>query len=223
MVVNHDDADDLVQDVFIKVWKSLANFRNDAQLYTWMYRIATNECITFLNKKKLKNNIPLDDVSYELAESLADSTYFNGDQAQLKLQQALLTLPDKQRLVFNMKYYDDMKYEEISDVLGTSVGALKASFTWQLKKLSIICFQMINFKIVFKPFHLNFIYTLDMKSDMDSKEWLDDYPSLKQVIPNNPFTVPDGYFDELHQRAMSRAIIDGVNAVLRFYRTEGLF
>ena len=114
MVVNHDDADDLVQDVFIKIWKNLPGFRSDAQLYTWMYRIATNECITFLNKKKQKNNIPLDDVSYELAESLADSTYLSGDKVQLKLQQALVTLPDKQRLVFNMKYYDDMKYEEIS-------------------------------------------------------------------------------------------------------------
>ncbi|MBB6110721.1 RNA polymerase sigma factor [Mucilaginibacter lappiensis] len=135
MVVDHDDADDLVQDVFIKVWKNLLGFRNDAQLYTWMYRIASNECITFLNKKKQKNNIPLDDVAYELADSLADSTYFNGDQAQRKLQEALLTLPEKQRLVFNMKYYDDMKYEEISDVLGTSVGALKASFHLAVKKI----------------------------------------------------------------------------------------
>ncbi|MFD1255177.1 RNA polymerase sigma factor [Mucilaginibacter terrae] len=135
MVVNHDDADDLVQDVFIKIWKNLPGFRSDAQLYTWMYRIATNECITFLNKKKQKNNIPLDDVSYELAESLADSTYLSGDKVQLKLQQALLTLPDKQRLVFNMKYYDDMKYEEMSEVLGTSVGALKASFHLAVKKI----------------------------------------------------------------------------------------
>ena len=135
MVINHDDADDLVQDIFVKVWKSLANFRNDAQLYTWLYRIATNECITFLNRKKMKNNIPLDDVSYELAESLADSTYSNGDHAQKKLQEALLTLPEKQRLVFNMKYYDDMKYEEISDILGTSVGALKASFHLAVKKI----------------------------------------------------------------------------------------
>jgi len=135
MVVNHDDADDLVQDVFIKIWKNLPGFRSDAQLYTWMYRIATNECITFLNKKKQKNNIPLDDVSYELAESLADSTYLSGDKVQLKLQQALVTLPDKQRLVFNMKYYDDMKYEEISEVLGTSVGALKASFHLAVKKI----------------------------------------------------------------------------------------
>lgn len=135
MVIDHDDSDDIVQDTFVKIWKNLPGFRNDAQLYTWMYRIATNECITFLNKKKQKNNIPLDDVAYELADTLADSTYFNGDQAQLKLQQAILTLPEKQRLVFNMKYYDDMKYEEMSDVLGTSVGALKASFHLAVKKI----------------------------------------------------------------------------------------
>ena len=135
MVIDHDDADDLIQDTFVKVWKNLPGFRSDAQLYTWMYRIATNECITFLNKKKQKNNIPLDDVSYELADTLADSGYFNGDQAQLKLQQAILTLPEKQRLVFNMKYYDDMKYEEMSEVLGTSVGALKASFHLAVKKI----------------------------------------------------------------------------------------
>ena len=90
MVIDHDDADDLIQDTFVKVWKNLPGFRNDAQLYTWMYRIATNECITFLNKKKQKNNIPLDDVAYELADTLADSSYFNGDQAQLKLQQAII-------------------------------------------------------------------------------------------------------------------------------------
>ena len=135
MVIDHDDADDITQDTFIKVWKNLPGFRNDAQLYTWMYRIATNESITFLNKKKQKNNIPLDDVAYELADTLADSTYFNGDKAQLKLQQAILTLPEKQRLVFNMKYYDDLKYEEISEVLGTSVGALKASFHLAVKKI----------------------------------------------------------------------------------------
>ncbi|MEO8884420.1 MAG: sigma-70 family RNA polymerase sigma factor [Mucilaginibacter sp.] len=135
MVIDHDDADDLVQDVFIKVWKNLAGFRNDAQLYTWMYRIATNECITFLNKKKQKNNISLDDVDYELADTLSESDYFTGDQIQKKLQQALLTLPEKQKLVFNMKYYDDMKYEEISEVLGTSVGALKASFHLAVKKI----------------------------------------------------------------------------------------
>jgi RNA polymerase sigma factor (sigma-70 family) len=146
MVVNHDDSDDLVQDVFIKVWKNLEKFRNDSQLYTWIYRIATNECITFLNKKKHQNNTPLDEVSAELAESLVETSYFNGDKAQLKLQQALLTLPDKQRQVFNMKYYDDLKYEEISTILGTSVGALKASFHIAVKKIETF---MLNEDITF--------------------------------------------------------------------------
>jgi RNA polymerase sigma factor (sigma-70 family) len=135
MVIDHDDADDLVQDVFIKIWKNLPGFRNDAQLYTWMYRIATNECITFLNKKKQKNNVSLDDVDFSLADTLSSSDQFTGDQIQRKLQDAILTLPDKQRLVFNMKYFDDMKYEEMSDVLGTSVGALKASFHLAVKKI----------------------------------------------------------------------------------------
>jgi len=135
MVIDHDDADDIVQDVFVKIWKNLPSFRNDAQLYTWMYRIATNECITFLNKKKQKNNISLDDVDYELADTLSSSDQFSGDQIQRKLQEAILTLPDKQRLVFNMKYFDDMKYEEMSDVLGTSVGALKASYHLAVKKI----------------------------------------------------------------------------------------
>jgi len=135
LVIDHDDADDLVQDVFVKVWKYLGGFRNDSQLYTWLYRIATNECLTFLNKKKQKNNIPLDDVAYELADKLQESPYFNGDQIQMKLQKALLTLPEKQRLVFNMKYYDELKYEEISEITGTSVGALKASFHLAVKKI----------------------------------------------------------------------------------------
>jgi len=134
MVIDHDDADDLVQETFIKVWKNLANFRSDSQLYTWLYRIATNECITFLNRKKLKNNISIDEAP-DLSNTLAEGSYFNGDQAQLKLQRALLTLPEKQRLVFNMKYFDDLKYEEISQILGTSVGALKASFHLAVKKI----------------------------------------------------------------------------------------
>ncbi|MDB5002360.1 MAG: rpoE 1 [Mucilaginibacter sp.] len=138
MVIDHDDADDLVQDVFIKVWKNLAGFRSDSQLYTWMYRIASNECITFLNKKKLRNNVSIEDEAYNLADTLADSSYFNGDAAQKKLQNAIITLPEKQRLVFNMKYYDDMKYEEMSQVLGTSVGALKASFHLAVKKIEAI-------------------------------------------------------------------------------------
>lgn len=135
LVVNHDDADDLVQEVFIKVWKNLAEFRSDSQLYTWLYRIATNESITFLNRQKLKNNVSLDEVGYDLSDTLAGSTYFDGDKAQMKLQKALLTLPEKQRLVFNMKYFDDLKYDEISAILGTSVGGLKASFHLAVKKI----------------------------------------------------------------------------------------
>ncbi|MEE1945482.1 sigma-70 family RNA polymerase sigma factor [Pedobacter sp. KR3-3] len=138
LVIDHDDADDLVQESFVKVWKNLGNFRSDSQLYTWIYRIATNECITFLNKKKLKNNVSLDDVGNELAESLASSTYFDGDKIQRKLQEAVLKLPEKQRIIFNMKYFDDMKYDEISEVLGTSVGALKASFHIAVKKIESI-------------------------------------------------------------------------------------
>lgn len=136
LVINHDDADDIVQDVFIKVWKNLDGFREDAQLYTWIYRIATNESLTFLKRKKQRENISLDDDSSSyLADTLEDTSYFNGSDAQKKLQQALITLPEKQRLVFNMKYFDDMKYDDISEVVGTSVGALKASYHLAVKKI----------------------------------------------------------------------------------------
>ena len=138
LVIDHDDADDVVQETFVKVWKNLAKFRNDSQLYTWIYRIATNESITFLNKKKNRNNISLDEVNTELAETLASSSHFDGDKIQRKLQHAVLSLPEKQRIIFNMKYFDDMKYEEISEVLGTSVGALKASFHIAVKKIETI-------------------------------------------------------------------------------------
>ena len=136
MVIDHDDADDVTQDIFVKVWRNLEKFREDSQLYTWLYRIATNECITFLNKKKKQNNVSLDDEnSSYLSETLSGSQYFDGDKAQMKLQQALLTLPEKQRLVFNMKYFEDLKYDEISAIVGTSVGALKASYHLAVKKI----------------------------------------------------------------------------------------
>ena len=139
MVISHDDTDDLVQDVFLKVWKSLSNFRSDSQLYTWLYRIATNESITFLKRKKIRNSISIDDTAgKDMVKKLAESPYFDGDKAQMKLQKALLTLPEKQRLVFNMKYFDDLKYEDISEILGTSVGALKASFHIAVKKIEHI-------------------------------------------------------------------------------------
>jgi len=135
MVLNHDDADDILQNTFIKAFKALDNFREDSKIYTWLYKIATNECITFLNNKKKRFFVPMVDVEYQLSQNLETDAYFNGDRIQMKLQQALLTLPDKQRLVFNMKYFDDLKYEEISEILGTSVGALKASYHHAVKKI----------------------------------------------------------------------------------------
>jgi RNA polymerase sigma factor (sigma-70 family) len=135
MVIDHDDANDLTQETFIKVWNGLANFRGESQLYTWIYRIATNECLNFLTKKKRRFFLPIGDVEAELSGKLDSSSLLDGDAIQLKLQKALLKLPDKQRLVFNMKYYDELKYEEISEILGTSVGALKASYHLAVKKI----------------------------------------------------------------------------------------
>lgn len=138
MVIDHDDSDDLVQEVFVKIWKYLDNFRGDSQLYTWIYRIATNECLTFLAKKKKRFFLPLVDVEKELAEHIDNGHHISGDEVQLKLQKALLQLPTKQRLVFNMKYYDDMKYEQIAEITETSVGALKASYHLAVKKIEKI-------------------------------------------------------------------------------------
>jgi RNA polymerase sigma factor (sigma-70 family) len=135
MVIDHDDADDLTQEVFIKIHKYIDGFREDSQLYTWIYRIATNECLSFLQKKKRKFFLPIGDVAHELMGKLDSSSGVSGDEIQLKLQKALLTLPDKQRIVFNMKYFEDMSYEDISEVTNTSVGALKASFHHAVKKI----------------------------------------------------------------------------------------
>lgn len=135
MVIDHDDANDLTQETFIKVWKGLDSFKGDSQLFTWLYRIATNECLSFLSRKKRRFFLPNYDLSEELANKLDDSATISGDEIQLKLQKALLTLPDKQRLVFNMKYFDDMKYEEIAEITGTSVGGLKSSYHLAVKKI----------------------------------------------------------------------------------------
>jgi len=135
MVIDHDDTDDLLQNTFIKAWKNLEGFREDSQLYTWLYRIATNECLTFLTKKNNSNTISINDVEYGLYEKIDSEKNYTGEQIQRKLQKAVLTLPEKQRLVFNMKYFDGMKYEEMSEVLDTSVGALKASYHFAVKKI----------------------------------------------------------------------------------------
>lgn len=135
IVLTHDDTNDVLQNTFIKVWTSIENFRGDSKLSTWLYRIAINEAITFLNKQKSQHNISMDDTDVYLISKLEGDEYFDGDEAQLKLQKAILTLPEKQRIVFNMKYFDEMKYEEMSDILETSVGALKASYHHAVKKI----------------------------------------------------------------------------------------
>ncbi len=135
ILIDHDDTDDVLQNVFIKVWKNLASFKGESQLYTWLYRIATNESINYLNQKKKHVGIPIDDASSFLANKLESDSYFKGDDIQKKLQKAILTLPDKQRIVFNMKYFDALKYDEMSVILETSVGALKASYHHAVKKI----------------------------------------------------------------------------------------
>jgi RNA polymerase sigma-70 factor (ECF subfamily) len=135
MVIDHNDADDLTQEVFIKVWNNLADFRQDSQLYTWLYRIASNECLNFLKSKKRRFFLPIHDLTEELSQKIDENAGPNGEEIQVKLQKALLRLPDKQRLVFNLRYYDELKYEEISEILGTSVGALKASYHHAVKKI----------------------------------------------------------------------------------------
>lgn len=138
MVIDHDDADDLVQEIFIKVYNNLENFQGESQLFTWMYRIATNECLRFLDKKRKRYFLPIADVNSELAHKLESSQYVNGDEIQLKLQKAVLTLPDKQRAVFHMKYYENLKYETIAEITGTSIGSLKASYHHAVKKIEDI-------------------------------------------------------------------------------------
>jgi RNA polymerase sigma-70 factor (ECF subfamily) len=135
MVIDHDDADDLTQEIFIKVHRSIGSFRGDSQLFTWIYRIATNECLSYLSKKKKRLFLPIEDVGQQLVSKLDSSPHVSGDDIQKKLQKALLTLPDKQRLVFNLKYFEEMPYEEMAQVTNTSVGALKASFHHAVKKI----------------------------------------------------------------------------------------
>lgn len=134
ITIDHDDADDVLQNTFIKAWKGLDGFRAESKLFTWLYRIATNESITFLNNKKKKATFPID-INNEIINRMESDAYFNGDEMQLKLQKAIMQLPDKQRIVFNMKYFDDITYNEMSAILETSEGALKASFHHAVKKI----------------------------------------------------------------------------------------
>lgn len=135
MVLSHENANDLLQNTFIKAWTNIDYFRAEAKLSTWLYRIALNECLTFLNKQRAASLLSIDEPEADAVTKLEGDPYFSGDEAQLLLQKALLTLPEKQRMVFNLKYYQEMKYEEMSDTLGTSVGALKASYHHAVKKI----------------------------------------------------------------------------------------
>jgi RNA polymerase sigma-70 factor (ECF subfamily) len=135
LVISHDDADDVLQNTFLKVWKGLENFKGESQLYTWLYRIATNESITFIQSKKRKYAESLDADNAYLQQSLRAEKHFNPLQAEWKLQQAILHLPEKQRIVFNLRYFDEMSYEEMSKILDTSEGALKASYHHAVKKV----------------------------------------------------------------------------------------
>ncbi|WP_026996281.1 RNA polymerase sigma factor [Flectobacillus major] len=135
MVVNHSDADDLTQEVFLKIWQGLDTFRGDAQFFTWMYRIATNECLNFLRTKKRMQFCEIEDYTETFASGIDHDSLVSGDEIQRELQKAILTLPDKQRLVFNMRYFDEMRYEEIARITGTSVGALKATYSIAVHKI----------------------------------------------------------------------------------------
>jgi RNA polymerase sigma-70 factor (ECF subfamily) len=135
IVLNHDDADDVLQNTFVKVFQFLKNFKGESKLFSWMYRIATNEAITFINQKAKRNGTTSEAMQSKIVDNLKADTYFDGDAIQLKLQKAVALLPEKQQLVFKMRYFEEIKYEEMSEILGTSVGALKASYHHAVKKI----------------------------------------------------------------------------------------
>lgn len=135
IVLNHDDADDVLQNTFIKVFNHLKDFKGDSKLFSWMYRIATNESITFINSKAKKSGTTSEAMQTKIVENLQADVYFDGNEIQIKLQKAILLLPEKQQLVFKMKYFEELKYEQISDATGTSVGALKATYFHAVKKI----------------------------------------------------------------------------------------
>jgi RNA polymerase sigma factor (sigma-70 family) len=135
IVIDHDDTDDVLQNTFIKVFSNLKNFKGESKLFSWIYRIATNEAITFINQRARKGGISNEEVNEKALQNLPADDYFEGDALQLQLQQAVAKLPEKQQLVFKMKYFQEMKYEEMSEILGTSVGALKASYHHAVKKI----------------------------------------------------------------------------------------
>lgn len=135
IVLNHDDTDDVLQNTFIKIFQNLKNFKGDSKLFSWMYRIATNEALTFLKQKARKSGISSEVIQNKIIDNLEADIYFDGNEIQLKLQKAIAHLPEKQQLIFKMKYFEELKYEQISEILGTSVGGLKASYHIAVKKI----------------------------------------------------------------------------------------
>jgi len=144
IVISHDDTDDVLQNTFIKVFKNIDKFNQKSKLFSWMYRIATNESITFINKRAKQRSLDITDYQQELASTLASDDFFIGNEIQLILQKAIATLPQKQQLVFNMKYFDELKYNEMSEILETSVGALKASYFHAVKKIELYIKKKTN-------------------------------------------------------------------------------
>ena len=135
MVLDHDDANDVLQNTFVKVFQYLKNFKGESKLFSWMYRIATNEAITFINQRSKRGGMTSEAMQTKMVENLKADSWFDGNEIQLKLQQAIALLPEKQQLVFKMRYYEEIKYEDMSEILGTSVGALKASYHHAVKKV----------------------------------------------------------------------------------------
>jgi RNA polymerase sigma factor (sigma-70 family) len=138
LVILHEDADDALQNTFINAWKSIGDFRSESSLFTWLYTIATNEALVLINKRKKNTVVSFDDLESHFINSQEGSAWFDGDEAQVKLQNAILKLPDKQRIVFNLRYFDEMTYQDMSMVLKTSEGALKASYHHAVKKIEKI-------------------------------------------------------------------------------------
>ena len=144
IVISHDDTDDVLQNTFIKIYKNIGKFKQESKLFSWMYRIATNEAITFINKRNKERKVEISEVQEHLVSTLESDIYFSGEEIQEILQKAIASLPQKQQLVFNMKYFDNIKYTQISEILGTSVGALKASYFHAVKKIESYIKKQLN-------------------------------------------------------------------------------
>ena len=144
IVISHDDTDDVLQNTFIKIYKNIGKFKQESKLFSWMYRIATNEAITFINKRNKERKINISEVQEQIVSTLESDIYFSGEEIQEILQKAIASLPQKQQLVFNMKYFDNIKYTQISEILGTSVGALKASYFHAVKKIESYIKKQLN-------------------------------------------------------------------------------